>query len=946
MRFIFIVMKKLLFFFFLVLTVLALPAQNSVNMGSQPTVTGCDYMIYDDGGISGNYSNNANETMTLYSNSPNNGSVRVEILDLDIDPDDTLYIYDGINTSAPLLHKINNDNYNPTGTFRYAATIQNSTGAVTLHFTSDASGVGTGFVIKVDCMAPCQRINLYFDTLLSSKVPKLDPSDGYLYLDVCPYDTVRLVTYGSYPDNDFSYHQSDATCTFNWDFGYSTIDSLGANALDYHFEPGHGYDVSISAVDTHHCVSLTPVTFRVRTSQNPIRDVGKLRPICVGQSLDLSVGYDNISSLQLDSIGSEQITSLKVVDTVFLPDGVNCQPYGYYYRSYVNFTSFSPNATINTADDILYVRILMEHSAIEDIRIRLICPNGNACKIQPDYQNDGWGGISHYFRTNLGVANRLQDVASCNTTQNPMGIAWNYIWSNNTTLGYQYAPGTYGYCYEPVNVQHTYNPYWDDGTLSYKIDSSNVATMTQIYHPKESFSNMVGCPLNGNWCIEVQDLWTNDNGYIHEWEMALDPHLLPQNWSYTVLVDTTFLTGPNTNGMVISPENDGVHQYTVNVVDEYGCLYDTITTLTVVPTPMPDLGPDTSICEGEMLTLSAHYNKPNTTYHWNTGANTENIQAVTQGQYYVHITTLNDTANVSCQGSDTVYLKINPVPLADFITSDTAGCAPQGIRIQNLTQTEGSPCLYEWMVLHSDGQLAYTSSLAEPAFNLEEPDIYSILLRTSSPEGCRDSLYRWEYVHVYAQPIAEFEASPWESLFGESQGTVLFHNYADSTSLGLDNTSWLWDFGDGQTDNENFSPTHTFASWGDYNVTLSITNEHGCSSEITHIVVIEDDLIFPNVITPNGDNINDVFAIQNLNTDINPEDPDDFRTNDLYIHDRWGKLVYHVKNYDTFAKDGVISKGNNCFDASGLSDGVYYYSFYYKGKVKIVDYHGSLTVIR
>ena len=225
-------------------------------------------------------------------------------------------------------------------------------------------------------------------------------------------------------------------------------------------------------------------------------------------------------------------------------------------------------------------------------------------------------------------------------------------------------------------------------------------------------------------------------------------------------------------------------------------------------------------------------------------------------------------------------------------------------------------------------------------------DVYAILLRTSSPEGCRDSLYRWEYVHVYAQPIAEFEASPWESLFGESQGTVLFHNYADSTSLGLDNTSWLWDFGDGQTDNENFSPTHTFASWGDYNVTLSITNEHGCSSEITHIVVIEDDLIFPNVITPNGDNINDVFAIQNLNTDINPEDPDDFRTNDLYIHDRWGKLVYHVKNYDTFAKDGVISKGNNCFDASGLSDGVYYYSFYYKGKVKIVDYHGSLTVIR
>ena len=164
--------------------------------------------------------------------------------------------------------------------------------------------------------------------------------------------------------------------------------------------------------------------------------------------------------------------------------------------------------------------------------------------------------------------------------------------------------------------------------------------------------------------------------------------------------------------------------------------------------------------------------------------------------------------------------------------------------------------------------------------------------------------------------------------------------------LGDGGLGFVWDFGDGTTDSSNFSPDHTYASWGDYDVTLTMSSQQNCSSQITHTVVIEDDLIFPNIITPNGDNVNDCFAIQNLNTNYNPEDPDQFRSNELFIYDRWGKSVYHAKNYDTYSIDGNITKGSQYFDASNLSDGVYYYSFYYKGKVKTVDYHGSITVIR
>ncbi|MBR3573244.1 MAG: gliding motility-associated C-terminal domain-containing protein [Bacteroidales bacterium] len=921
-------------------------AQSVVLMGAQQSVTNCNIIIYDDGGLNGNYASNVNETLTILSNDPNNGCVMVEITDLDIDTTDTLTIYDGVGTTGPVLHKINNSNYDVTGTFRYAATIQNNTGAITLQFTSDASGVGTGFEIRTSCIAPCQRITLEIDSANCSHLPRLDPDDGYYYIDLCPYDTLHFSVNGVYPDNDFSYHQSDNQTTFLWDFDLEEIDSIGGHSVDYYFTPGRGYDVSISAADQTQCLSLIPITFRVRTSKNPIRNTSPLPTVCSGQRLDLTVGYDQISYLQLDSVGSEQITSLGVLDTVFLPDGISCPPYGYYYRSYVNFTSFAPTATITNANDILFVRIKMEHSAIEDIRIKLFCPNGSSCRIVPDYQNDGWGGITHNFRTNLGRANRLQEVTSCNPAQNPMGEAWNYVWSNNTTLGYQYANGTYGYCYEPVNVHYIYNPMWDDGTYSYVIDSSNVANMTQIYHPNESFAGMVGCPLNGNWYIEIQDLWTNDNGYLHEWEIALDPRLLPQNWSYTVNIDTTYLVGPGANCMYVIPDQDGDIPYTAVVVDEFGCAYDTVVPLHVVRSPKPELGEDFNTCYGDRTIIASHYDAPNTEYFWNTGDNTPDIEVVSSGDYSVFIATTDTTFNLTCYGSDTIHMEVLEVPHADFTLNDTSGCTPATIRMTDLTTADNPDYQYEWSILREDGSLAYASPNKNPVFTIEEPGTYSVYLRVSTPEGCADSLYKWNCLHIYHKPIAEFASSPEISLFQESGGTIHFHNYADSTMLGDGGLGFVWDFGDGTTDSSNFSPDHTYASWGDYDVTLTMSSQQNCSSQITHTVVIEDDLIFPNIITPNGDNVNDCFAIQNLNTNYNPEDPDQFRSNELFIYDRWGKSVYHAKNYDTYSIDGNITKGSQYFDASNLSDGVYYYSFYYKGKVKTVDYHGSITVIR
>ena len=121
--------------------------------------------------------------------------------------------------------------------------------------------------------------------------------------------------------------------------------------------------------------------------------------------------------------------------------------------------------------------------------------------------------------------------------------------------------------------------------------------------------------------------------------------------------------------------------------------------------------------------------------------------------------------------------------------------------------------------------------------------------------------------------------------------------------------------------------------------TYSVRAYDGPCEETADIELPEcpPDLIFPNIITPNGDGSNDVFAIGNLDIDF---------PNYIAIYNRWGKKVFEKENYQTFARDGAIHNAESGFSAEGLSDGVYYYSFHYEGRVHKLDYHGTITVIR
>jgi hypothetical protein len=82
-------------------------------------------------------------------------------------------------------------------------------------------------------------------------------------------------------------------------------------------------------------------------------------------------------------------------------------------------------------------------------------------------------------------------------------------------------------------------------------------------------------------------------------------------------------------------------------------------------------------------------------------------------------------------------------------------------------------------------------------------------------------------------------------------------------------------------------------------------------------VDFENRLVFPNLITPNGDGKNDVFEIINLAL---------FPNSELLIFNRWGKEIYKTSNYKN--------------DWKG-EEGVYFYKF----KAGIFEVNGTLTVV-
>ena len=85
---------------------------------------------------------------------------------------------------------------------------------------------------------------------------------------------------------------------------------------------------------------------------------------------------------------------------------------------------------------------------------------------------------------------------------------------------------------------------------------------------------------------------------------------------------------------------------------------------------------------------------------------------------------------------------------------------------------------------------------------------------------------------VMGYPVASFVETPESPMVNE---TVIFAS--NSTDVDGYIVSWLWDFGDGSYDSGQIV-THTYATAGNYSVTLTVIDNDGLSDTVTHVKTV------------------------------------------------------------------------------------------------------------
>ncbi len=619
-------MKKLLFFFILI--PLYSISQNTILLNSTTHNTSgqyCGYWFYDDGGSSANYSNNQDYWITLQGNVAPNTHVRLNFANFDVAPDDTLYIYDGPNTSSPLLSKHNN-NYNPliAGSSMVQASLSNSSGSLTFRLRSNGSNNGTGWNATIVCGQVCRQIVPQLDIANFSPTPHIE--DGYTYIDICNGESINfaaLVNTSVFPENDILYHQDAATSTFHWTFGDGN--TADGQIVSHTYAIVGGYNVFLSITDGHGCVSTQQFYIRVRIASEHIVTINPPSTLCTGDTLQIIASADPTSIVVTTS--NTSLTQTQQYNTVtYIPDGPNCPQQ--CYGTPVTFTDFPPGSTIESASDISEICINMEHSFTGDLSFRIICPNGQNVVLD-SYDNSGGSYLGQADDTDCGAC--VANPSGCG-----QGTGWTYCWS------------------EIYPTQGILNDL--DASTS-PIPATDQVTHTNYIQPENPLTSLVGCPLNGTWSIEICDNWSIDDGWVFWWSLTLQNQALLSGWTYSVPVDNVVFQGYNYQGITdttgyMVADSIGTFPYTATVYDIFGCSYTGNFNVSVDGVTPPILGPDISICEGQSATLTAQGGQ---FYTWST-AQSGTIITVTPTHTTTYTVTV--TAANGCSLTDDIIVNI------------------------------------------------------------------------------------------------------------------------------------------------------------------------------------------------------------------------------------------------------------------------------------------------
>ena len=320
----------------------------------------------------------------------------------------------------------------------------------------------------------------------------------------------------------------------------------------------------------------------------------------------------------------------------------------------------------------------------------------------------------------------------------------------------------------------------------------------------------------------------------------------------------------------------GTYNVNLIVTSSDGCIKDTTISISDIysqPRGSFTVNPENCLNTPTVFTsTSTGSGATITNWYWDYGDGSP--VATTQNPSYTFATAGTKTIKhwiktINGCNSDTAQLTviINPLPTANFNYS-TPSCQTRTISFTDISVANaGNITTWAWNFNDPASGTANTSSLQNPTHEFAGSGTYNVALTVTTNKGCINLAFSKQVI-INDRPVSGF-------IVPEVCLNDTYAQFTDTSSIAAGSiTSWLWNFGDGNSTpgNPNTStlqnPTHSYTAIGSYIAQLIVTSALGCKDTISHNLFVNGSFPVANFTVANAANLcaNDSVRITNTST--------------------------------------------------------------------------------